>query len=354
MILPEKYQGITEGELKRRIGAVKNKLGDNLVILGHHYQRDDVYNFADFTGDSFKLAQDAARQKKARYIAFCGVHFMAEAARILCSKDQQVFLPDMDAGCPMADMATIDEVEAAWASLSEMTDVSKIIPITYMNSAASIKAFCGENGGIVCTSSNAGRLFDWAFSRGEKILFLPDEHLGRNTARAKGIRDDQVSLWRREEADGGLTRKEVEKGRIIVWNGFCHVHTFFTVDQVGSARKKYPGCKIIVHPECPQEVVIASDTTGSTEQIKKYVENAPKGSVIIVGTEINMVSRLGAQNRDKTVVPLSRSLCPNMFKISLNDLCWTLEELGNVNEIFVSHDIAKHAKTALQRMLDHS
>jgi quinolinate synthase len=353
MILPEEYQGLGEEELKKRIQAVKDRLGEELVILCHHYQRDDVYNFADFFGDSFQLAQDAAHQEKAKYIVFCGVHFMAEAARILCGTDQHVFLPDMDAGCPMADLANIEEVESAWQRLSETTDVSKIIPITYMNSTAAIKAFCGANGGIVCTSSNAGKLFDWAFERGEKIFFLPDEHLGRNTARAKGFEGEQVVLWNRQEADGGISEEQISKSKVIVWNGFCHVHTRFTVDDVKNARKKYPDAKIIVHPECTENVVKIADASGSTDQIRKYVENAPKDSTVIVGTEINMVSRLANLNKDKKVLPLSRSLCPNMFKISLNDLCWTLEKLGEVNEITVTPEIAENAKKALQRMLDN-
>jgi len=354
MILPEEYQGVDRDELKNRIQAVKDKLGEELVVLGHHYQRDSVYAFADFSGDSFKLAQDAATQKKAKHIIFCGVHFMAEAARILCSQEQRVFLPDMYAGCPMADLADIEDVEYAWNALSKMTDVSKIIPITYMNSTAAIKSFCGKNGGVVCTSSNAGKLFDWALGRGEKIFFLPDEHLGRNTARAKGFEGEQVVLWKRQEEKGGLTKENVDKSKVIVWNGFCHVHTLFTVDHINEARKKYPDGKIVVHPECVEEVVKVADASGSTEQIKKYVGDAPKGSTIIVGTEINMVNRLANNNKDKKVVPLTRSLCPNMFKISLNDLCWTLEKLGEVNEVIVKEDVAKNARVALQRMLDNA
>lgn len=360
MILPEKYQGISESELKSRIKAVKDKLGTELVILGHHYQRDDVYDFADFTGDSFKLSQDAARQKMAKYIIFCGVHFMAEAARILCSKEQRVFLPDVDAGCPMAEMAALEDVETAWDDISKATDIKKVIPITYMNSSAAIKAFCGRNNGIVCTSSNAGKAFDWALDRGEKIFFLPDEHLGRNTARTKGISHEQIIVWylanentKIRKYENTRTREhENTRTRVILWPGFCHVHTYFTVEHVQEARKKYPDGKIIVHPECPEEVVLLCDATGSTEQIKEYVENAPKNSTVIVGTEVNMVGRLAKSNPGKNVVPLARSLCPNMFKISLNDLCWTLEELGNVNEILVDEKIAKDAGTALQRMLD--
>ena len=305
MILPEQYQGVSEDELNKRIQKVKDEKGEELVILGHHYQRDEVYDFADFHGDSFKLAQDAAGQKRAKSIVFCGVHFMAEAARIVCAKDQRVFLPDLDAGCPMADMAEISEVECAWDAFSKVTDTSKIIPITYMNSTAAIKAFCGKHGGAVCTSSNAGKLFDWAFKHGEKILFLPDEHLGRNTARAKGFEGERVVLWNRQKENGNLTNEQVEKAKVIVWNGFCHVHTFFTLDHVKEARKKYPDSQIIVHPECPEDVVKASDANGSTEKIRRYVDNAEKGSTIIVGTEINMVNRLANNNRDKNRIRIN-------------------------------------------------
>lgn len=353
MILPDKYQGLDEDELKLRILHVKKRLGDKLVILGHHYQRDDVFQFADLTGDSFKLSQDAAMQENARYIVFCGVHFMAESAKILCDEDQRVFLPDLAAGCPMAEMASLEDVEAAWTSLSEITDISKVVPITYMNSQADIKAFCGLNDGAVCTSSNAGKIFKWAFERGEKIFFLPDQHLGRNTARSMGITGDQVVMVKPEEFECGLTKEDVARSRVILWNGFCHVHTFFTLEHVREMREKYLGCKIIVHPECPEEVVLAVDATGSTEQIKKYVDDAAQGSLIVVGTEVNMVNRLSLQNPGKTIVPLARSLCPNMFKISLNDLLWTLEEIGKVNEIFVEEDITIQARIALQKMLEN-
>lgn len=351
MILPEKYQGMADTELKKKISALKKKFGKKLVILGHHYQCDDVYNFADFTGDSLKLSRDAAGQREAEYIVFCGVHFMAEAARILCSEKQRVFLPDLEAGCPMAEMAALEDVEAAWGTIAKYVEVAKVVPVTYMNSTAEIKAFCGRNGGAVCTSSNAGKIFDWALGRGEKILFLPDEHLGRNTAREKGIGRGEVSLWRHEDVDGGLTKSEIERTKVFVWDGFCHVHTHFTMEHINDARKKYPDGKIIVHPECREEVVLMSDAAGSTEQIKQYVESSPTDSTVIVGTEINMVGRLAANNKDKRVVPLARSLCPNMFKISLGDLLWTLETLGSVCEVFVRSDVARDAKVALDRML---
>ncbi|MBU4484081.1 quinolinate synthase NadA [bacterium] len=352
MILPDKYRGTSDQELKKRIAAAKKEYKDKLVILGHHYQRDEIIEFSDFVGDSFKLAQDAAHEENATHIIFCGVHFMAEAARIVCSEKQRVYLPDKNAGCPMAEMATLDEVEGAWEALSKLTDISKIIPITYMNSTADIKAFCGKNNGIVCTSSNAAKLFDWAFKRGEKIFFLPDEHLGTNTAIEKGLEGTQIVKWKRNETSGGLNPDTIEKAKVITWDGFCHVHTFFTEEHVEETREKYPDCKIIVHPECKKEIVNTSDASGSTEQIKRYVESAPPESTIIIGTEINMVNRLKNENPNKNIIPLARSMCPNMFKISLNNLCWTLENLGNVNEVIVDNKIATNAKIALFRMLN--
>lgn len=351
-MLPESYQGLSEKELVERITSAKTKLGNRLVILGHHYQREEVIRFADFRGDSYGLSKIASEQKSAEFIVFCGVHFMAEAARILARPNQRVFHPDMTSGCPMADMASIDEVEFAWESLDKCWDLKKTIPVTYMNSVAAIKAFCGKNGGIICTSGNASRVFDWAFNHGNKIFFFPDEHLGRNTARVKGIVSDNISVWDPKNPPDDLS--SLENINVLLWKGFCHVHTYFTVKQIKNARKNYPDCKVIVHPECTEDVVMASDESGSTEGICKYVESQPKGTTIVVGTEINLVNRLAKENPDKKIVPLARSLCPNMFKISLNDLCWTLEQIVKgdpVNEIIVPADISKNAKLALERML---
>lgn len=347
-MFPELYQKLTDAELKERISKAKERLGKRLVILGHHYQREEVIRFADFKGDSFGLSKIASEQKEAEFIVFCGVHFMAEAAKILARPKQKVYLPDMTAGCPMADMASVDEVEDAWVILSEMMDIGKVIPITYMNSVAALKAFCGRNNGIVCTSSNAPKAFEWAFAKGNTVFFFPDEHLGRNTARKLGIKGEEISMWDKTRVP------EYQSARVLIWPGFCHVHTHFTVADVGEACKKYPDCKIIVHPECREEVIIAAGESGSTEEICKFVERQQKGVTIIVGTEINLISRLAKENPDKNILPLSRSLCPNMFKISLKNLCYVLDSIteGNfVNEITLSSDVMGDARVALQRML---
>lgn len=349
-VMPDEYRDIRDEELKCRIMDVKRKLGSDLCILGHYYQRDEVIEFADREGDSFQLAK-AGAETSARSVVFCGVHFMAEASVILAKGGQRVFLPNMDAGCPLADFATAEQVERAWGALSDAGLADKFIPITYMNSSAEIKAFCGRNGGAVCTSSSAARAFDWAFGQGRKILFLPDENLGRNVAIGKGVGRDETCLWDPSSASGGPSGADLDRARMIVWKGYCHVHTLFALRHVEEARQKYPGCRIVVHPECTPDVVAASDGNGSTAFLKKYVEDAPKGQTIVVGTEINMVSRLARRHPDKRVIPLARSLCPNMFRISLANLCWTLEELGNVNEVFVEDSVAKNAHIALDRML---
>ncbi|MBI2093002.1 MAG: quinolinate synthase NadA [Deltaproteobacteria bacterium] len=355
--------------MHRRISVAKSKLGRKLVILGHHYQREEVIKFADFLGDSYGLSKIASEQKEADFIVFCGVHFMAEAAKILARPNQRVFHPDLTAGCPMADMAELDDVETAWIELAKITDIKKVIPIAYMNTTAELKAFCGANGGLICTSSNAQSAFDWAFARGEKIFFFPDEHLGRNTARKKGIEREKISIWNNvachcePEKGEAISRTQLNSEdcfaplamtKILLWPGFCHVHTYFTAMHVKEARKKYPDCKIIVHPECREDVVLASDENASTEGICKFVAAAPQGATIVVGTEINLVSRLVHENPDKNVVPLARSLCPNMFKISLQDICWMVESLAKgeyVNEVIVPNDVSKSARIALDRML---
>lgn len=342
-MLPESYQGLKDGELRQRILAAKAALGKKLVILGHHYQREEVMEFADFKGDSFGLSRIASEQKRAKFIIFCGVHFMAEAAKILARPEQRVFHPDLTAGCPMADMAELDDVETAWDKLAKITDIKKVVPIAYMNTTAELKAFCGEHGGLICTSSNAPKAFEWAFKRGDKIFFFPDEHLGRNTARKMGL----------ENFTNTPTHQHTNI-RVVLWPGFCHVHTYFTIEHVKAARKNYPGCKIIVHPECKEEVVMASDEAASTEGICKFVAAHPQGVTVVIGTEINLISRLAHENPDKNILPLARSLCPNMFKISMNDLCWTLEQLVKdepVNEIIVPEEIAAKANLALKPML---
>lgn len=366
----ESYQSMDREELKKRVADVKKRLGGRLLILGHYYQQDEVIEFSDRQGDSFALAKAGAASKDAEFIVFCGVHFMAESSCILASRVgedlsspsgrlksppprlQRVFMPDPDAGCPLADMANIEQVEDAWAALEDAGVSKDIVPITYINSSAELKAFCGKNDGLVCTSSNAGKAFDWALSKKRKIFFFPDEHLGRNTANAKGFKKSDMVVWDPLETAGGVNPKALADAKIILWKGHCHVHTFFNLEHVKHAREKYPGCKIIVHPECTEDVVKASDANGSTSFLKKYAEDAPSGSTVVIGTEINLVNRLARENPAKKIVPLARSLCPNMFRTSLADLCYTLENLPHVNEIEVPAYIIDEAKIALQRMLE--
>lgn len=337
-------ENLSEQELKRRIEDAKKKFGSRLVILGHYYQQSDVIEFADYEGDSFALAK-AGAETDAEFIVFCGVKFMAEASVILAKPGQRVFLPDMDAGCPLSDMAPTEDVLDAWALLEDAGAAKDFLPVVYMNSSSELKSFCGEKGGTVCTSSSAAKAFDWAIEQGKRIFFLPDENLGRNTAREFGIKESEISRWDNEKI------ADVLDARLIVWNGYCHVHTFFTEAHVIAAREKYPGCKIVVHPECSPSVAMLSDGVGSTAYLKKFAEDTPAGSTVVIGTEINLVARLAKNHPDKKIVPLARSLCPNMFKLSLADLCCTLENLGRVNEVFVNEEIAKDAKIALDRML---
>ena len=346
------YLTMGDEELRERVCRVKKMLGKRLIILAHHYQRDEVYEFGDITGDSFKLAQEASKRRDVEYIVFCGVHFMAEAARILASPMQRVFLPDMLAGCPMSDMAHIDAVERVWKEIGLLLPSSKIIPVAYMNTSAEIKAFCGRNGGSICTSSNAANIFRWALANGDKIFFLPDRHLGENTARTIGLGEGFVVVGR--DGIGGIKPNLLQNAPLILWDGYCHVHTHFLPSHVEKARKEHPACRIIVHPECTPDVARLADKTGSTEQIKRYVEEAPAGSTIVIGTEINMVTRLARRHADKNIFPLANSLCPNMFKISLHDLAFTLENLPPKNEIFVDEGVATDARLALERMLENA
>lgn len=342
-------------ERDARIFELKNALGSRLTILGHHYQRDEVVQFADFQGDSYKLSQQAATRQDAEYTLFCGVHFMAESADILGSPHQKVILPNLEAGCSMADMAKPEDVEAAWEALTDL-GITDIVPITYMNSAASIKAFCGRNGGIVCTSSNAMRVYDWAFAHGERIMFFPDEHLGRNTAVKKGIPRDQMVVWDPFQPLGGNTKEQLRDARVILWKGYCSVHARFTAEQIAQARQDYPGVNVIVHPECRVEVVQASDFDGSTEYIIDTIRAAEPGTTWAVGTEINLVRRLQSQMPDKTIFCLDPVICPcsTMYRIHPAYMLWALEHLARgevVNEIKVDPQIASDAKVALDRML---
>lgn len=355
--IPQKYTDATTEELEEMIRAAKTELGDRVKILGHFYQRDEIVQFADFIGDSFNLAQAAKHHPEAEAFVFCGVHFMAETADILSGDDQAVILPNLSAGCSMADMATIGQVEKAWAELeSALGETEDIIPVTYMNSSAAIKAFCGRNNGIVCTSSNARTVLEWSFERGERVIFLPDQHLGRNTARAMGIPDEQIIMWFPHKPLGGNTPEQLENAKVILWNGFCSVHKRFTVEQINQARETYPNVKVIVHPECPAPVVDAADVSGSTEVIRKEVEASQPGDVLAIGTEINMVNRLANQYPDRTIFCLDPVVCPcsTMYRIHPAYLAWTLEALVNgetPNQITVDKTVAKDAEIALERML---
>ncbi len=355
--LPIQYMRMTPDELDERIAASRARLGERVLLLGHHYQRDEVIRFADFRGDSFKLSQFAATQQNAEHILFCGVHFMAETASILSGAHQRVILPNLTAGCSMADMAYIDDVLNCWDDLSSLFGgCDDLVPITYMNSKAAIKGHCGSNGGIVCTSSNAPATFDWAFEQGNRVLFLPDQHLGRNTGLKMGIGLDEMVVWNPFKKLGGNTEEEMAKAKLILWQGHCSVHTRFTVDQIEQAREKHPDVNVVVHPECTMEAVEAADMNGSTEYIKKVIEEAPAGSKWAVGTEISLVNRIAAENPDKTVFCLDPVVCPcsTMYRIHPAYLSWVLdglEEGVTVNEITVPDDVAEHARVALDRML---
>jgi len=343
--------------LVERARAAKQALGDRVFILGHHYQRDEVIQFADVTGDSFKLAQQAAAHPEAEYIVFCGVHFMAESADILTADSQQVVLPDLAAGCSMADMAAISQVEECWRVLEEAGVADVTVPITYMNSTAAIKAFTGRHGGAVCTSSNAERSLTWAFEQGQKVLFLPDQHLGRNTAvRDLGMSLDDCVVYNPNKPNGGLTADQLRDARMILWRGHCSVHGRFTPDCVDEVRERVPGVTVIVHPECAYEVVEKADVVGSTEKIIATIAAAEPGTAWAVGTELNLVKRLALQHPDKEIVYLDRTVCycSTMNRIDLPHLVWALESLAAgtvVNRIEVDPDTAHWAKVALDRML---
>jgi quinolinate synthase len=349
------YVELPEAELDERIARAKSALGKRLVILGHHYQRDEVVKFADYRGDSLKLSQLAASRTEAEYIVFCGVHFMAESADILSAEHQAVILPDTNAGCSMADMAALEEVEVCWQELAGATP-ERIVPVTYINSTAAIKAFVGRHGGAVCTSSNARKVMEWALEQGEKGLFLPDEHLGRNTAFRMGVPLEKMAVWNPREEDGGLAVEEVRGAKVILWKGHCSVHQRFLPEHVESVRKKYPGIRVIAHPECRWEVCEAADEVGSTELIAKRIKESPPGSQWAVGTEIHLINRLAAESPDKRVISLEDCgcLCSTMFRISPQHLCWTLESLAAgqvVNRVSVDPETKRWARVALDRML---
>ena len=350
---PDNYRAMPDDELRRRIKAKKAEYGKNLVILTHHYQRIGVVEFGDYQGDSYALCKIGA-ELEAEYIVFCGVHFMAESAVILARPDQKVYLPNPLAGCPMADMAAIDSVFAAWDELQHHLPGSKIIPISYMNSAADLKAFCGKNDGVICTSSNAHKAFDWAFGRGERIFFFPDEHLGRNTANKYGIPKDEMFVW---DFNANPAKRDVEalkRAKVILWKGYCHVHSVFQPHHIEQMRSDYPGIKIVVHPECTEQLVAMADSVGSTSHIVKYVAEQPAGSVIAVGTELNLVDRLSHMHPDKKILELAGNtcaMCVNMYRTTLNDLAYTLDNLATIKPMSVYDDVKIHARIALERML---
>ncbi|HEY5382080.1 MAG TPA: quinolinate synthase NadA [Acidobacteriaceae bacterium] len=362
-MLPQEYRQASKEEIDLRIRAAKVSLGERLVILGHYYQRDEVIRYADFVGDSFQLAQAARSRSKAEAIVFCGVHFMAETADMLSKPDQAVILPNLAAGCSMADMADIDTVRDCWEELEEIFGSAPgedgrapVIPVTYMNSSAALKAFCGEHGGTVCTSSNASSVLRWAFERGRRVLFFPDQHLGRNTAKAMGIPLEQMPLWDPHKTMGGCDEETLRKARVILWHGFCSVHKRFTVGQIKLARLRHPGVHVIVHPECTMEVVDAADESGSTDVIRRRIEAAPAGSVFAVGTEINMVQRMANEHPEQTIFCLDSIICPcsTMYRTHPSYLAWVLEALerGEVlNRISVPEAVAEPARIALERML---
>jgi quinolinate synthase len=361
--IPEEYRTASKDELDARIRAAKATLGERVVVLGHFYQRDEVVEYADFIGDSFQLANQAMTRPKAEAIVFCGVHFMAETADILARPDQSVILPNLAAGCSMADMADIDSVTECWEQLEALYGTEPdadgrvpVIPVTYMNSSAALKAFCGEHGGIVCTSSNATTVLEWAFQRGQRVLFFPDQHLGRNTAKAMGVPLEQMPMWNPRQPLGGNDDQTLTDAQVILWHGFCSVHRRFTVDQVEKARIDFPGVTVLVHPECPMEVVDAADAAGSTDFIGKAIAAATEPGVFAIGTEINMVNRLAAEYPQHTIFSLDPVVCPcsTMYRIHPSYLAWVLEGLVRgevINQITVDDAVAVPARIALERML---
>lgn len=354
--LPQQYLDATPDELSESIASAKETLGNRLFILGHHYQRDEVMRWADARGDSFRLSSLAADNTLAEYIVFCGVHFMAESADILTAEHQQVILPDLNAGCSMADMADIDSVEDAWESLEKVIDIERLVPITYMNSSAALKAFVGLKGGAVCTSTNARGVLEWALTKGDKVLFFPDQHLGRNTGLAMGYGHEDMALWNPHLDLGGLSEASCKNSTLLLWKGHCSVHQRFTPAQVATFRTDHPGGTVIAHPETSYEVCSAADEVGSTDYIIKAVEAAPPGATLAIATEIHLVQRLAAENPDKTVLSLDPIVCPcsTMFRIDAPHLAWVLDNLIDgkvVNQITVDPDTTTWARLALERML---
>ena len=355
--LPDRYRDASADELDEMIGAAKATLGERLFILGHHYQRDEVMKWADARGDSYRLSVLAQEQPDAEYIVFCGVHFMAESADVLTGDHQAVILPDLNAGCSMADMADLDEVTEAWEALGDVIDTDRLVPITYMNSSAALKAFVGEHGGAVCTSTNAREILEWAFTQGDKVLFFPDQHLGRNTGIAMGYGHDDMAVWNPRLELGGLSEQDCHDKTFLLWKGHCSVHQRFTPAHVAAFRAEHPDGIVIAHPECSHDICSIADQVGSTDYIIRAVEAAPVGSTMAIATEIHLVNRLRDETPDKTIVSLDPLICPcsTMFRIDGPHLAWVLENLVEgrvINQITVDPATTEWAKVALQRMLD--
>ncbi len=353
---PEAYSSLPDVEAVERTCAAREKLGSDLLILGHHYQRDEVIRFADLRGDSYGLAKGASERRDVKWIVFCGVHFMAETADILAAPDQRIILPDREAGCSMADMAPLRDVEVAWDELSSARDPDGVVPITYVNSSAAVKAFVGARGGAVCTSSNAAAVYDWALSSGKSVFFLPDQHLARNVGVRKGIALEKMRLWDPALENGGLAPCDIARATVLLWNGHCQVHQLFTVEQIRHLRRKHPGLRVVVHWECSFDVVRAADDVGSTSHIIRRVAEAPAGSAFAIGTELHLVARLAREHPDKRILPLAAGtgVCATMNRIDPQHLMWVLEELSEgrvVNEVVVPEPVAGPARLGLERML---
>lgn len=355
LAVPNKYRQATDEELKQIILEAKKAYGKRMVILAHHYQRLEVALMGDFIGDSYDLSKTASQRRDAEFIVFCGVHFMAESADIVSADNQKVYLPNPLAGCPMADMADIDDVMGAWEFLKEIGIAGKTLPLSYMNSAAKLKAFCGREGGLICTSSNAKAAYKWVYDRAEKLFFFPDENLGYNVGRWLGLKDDEIAVWDFRSEAGGIDADRLRQAKLILWKGHCHVHTNFKLHHIETVRKNFPGVKVVVHPECLWEVVDNADASGSTKFIVNYIEEQPPGAIIAIGTEINLINRMAHQHPDKKIFELSGQTCPvcaNMYRTTLSDLANTVENLNTFDRIIVPDDIKADARLALDRMLE--
>jgi quinolinate synthase len=353
--VPEKYRAATLPELRDMVQEARARYGQSMTILAHHYQRLEITEVADFIGDSYELSRVASERKQSEHIVFCGVHFMAESADILSADHQKVYLPNPLAGCPMADMADIDDVLGAWRYLDDMGIASRTLPLSYMNSAAELKAFCGRQGGLICTSSNAKAAYNYIYGRADKLFFFPDEHLGYNTGRMMGIPDRQIVVWDFRHDGGGIEADRLRDARLILWKGHCHVHANFKPEHIDEVRRRYPQAKIVVHPECNWEVVAKADAVGSTKFIVDYIGNQPAGAIIAVGTEINLINRMAHDHPDKTIFELSGQTCPicaNMYRTTMADLANTVENLDVADRIVVKDDIKADARIALNRMLE--